>query len=311
MPVQKKLSSFFKPVTSESSPKRSSRTKTPHDTDKVKIMSPPKRHKLCPENENECSELSKDDAKRIEQNKLSAQIKLQHKKTPLLPTDIGVTWYSALEKEFKKDYFQKLNSFVESERKTKEIFPNSSSVWSFTKHCDINEIKVVILGQDPYHGPRQAHGLCFSVQKGIAVPPSLRNMYKELSSDIENFEVPSHGYLCGWATQGVLLLNAVLTVRSGEPNSHKERGWENITNAIIKYINENLSNVVFLLWGKDAQKKGAFINRKNHCVLMTTHPSPLSASRGFIGCKHFSKTNEYLKEHGKDLVDWNHLPDPQ
>ncbi|XP_068710172.1 uracil-DNA glycosylase-like isoform X2 [Montipora foliosa] len=170
------------------------------------------------------------------------------------------------------------------------------------------QIKVVIIGQDPYHGPRQAHGLCFSVPPGVGIPPSLVNIYKELENDIDGFQAPKHGYLTGWAKQGVLLLNACLTVVASKANSHKDKGWEQFTDAVIRWINSNLTGVVFLLWGAYAQKKGSFIDKKKHCVLKAVHPSPLSAHRGFLGCKHFSQANQYLKKVGKKAIDWRSLP---
>ena len=172
--------------------------------------------------------------------------------------------------------------------------------------------KLVVLificsGQDPYHGPGQAHGLCFSVKPGVKTPPSLVNMYKELKDDIPGFSHPGHGHLTGWADQGVLLLNAVLTVTSGNPNSHKDRGWEKMTDAVIKWISDNSEGVVFLLWGSYAQKKGAYVDGRKHHLLKATHPSPLSAHRGFLGCKHFSRCNQLLVESGKQPIDWNKL----
>lgn len=226
-----------------------------------------------------------------------------------LHSNIGQTWFVALENEFRQDYFSSLSKFVEAERKANvnKIFPPEDQVWSWTHHFDIKDTKVVILGQDPYHGPGQAHGLCFSVQKGVPAPPSLVNMYKELKSDIEGFEIPNHGFLEGWAKQGVLLLNACLTVRQGNPNSHKDRGWERLTDAVVKYISNNTKGVVFFLWGSYAQKKAAMVDGKKHHLLKSVHPSPLSAHRGFLGCKHFSKCNELLVKEGKAPIDWTKL----
>ena len=169
-------------------------------------------------------------------------------------------------------------------------------------------MKVVILGQDPYHGPRQAHGLCFSVLPGIKTPPSLVNMYKELAQDIDGFQIPAHGYLQSWAEQGVLLLNTVLTVEQGKAHSHAKTGWETFTDKVIEAVNQHQSGVVFLLWGSHAQKKGRFIDRNKHHVLAAPHPSPLSAHRGFFGCGHFSLANQILNAQGKTTIDW-HLPD--
>jgi len=197
---------------------------------------------------------------------------------------------------------------VTSKRTQKTVYPPQNNVWEWTKQTPIKDVKVVILGQDPYHGPRQAHGLCFSVQKGVPPPPSLINIYKELKSDIPGFEIPNHGDLTGWAKQGVLLLNAVLTVDAGNANSHKDKGWEKVTDAVISWISKNLNDVVFLLWGNYAQKKASVVDKKKHHLLQSVHPSPLSAHRGFLGCKHFSKCNELLEKNGKEPVNWADLP---
>uniref|UniRef100_A0A8D2L0K5 Uracil-DNA glycosylase n=2 Tax=Varanus komodoensis TaxID=61221 RepID=A0A8D2L0K5_VARKO len=198
-------------------------------------------------------------------------------------------------------------SFLAQERKHYTIYPPAHQVYTWTQMCDIRDVKVVILGQDPYHGPGQAHGLCFSVHRPMHPPPSLDNIFKELSTDIEGFTHPGHGDLTGWAKQGVLLLNAVLTVRGYKANSHKERGWEEFTDAVVGWLNSNLDGLVFMLWGAYAQKKGSCIDRKRHHVLQTVHPSPLSVHRGFFGCRHFSRTNELLKKSGKTPIDWNAL----
>ncbi|XP_034254793.1 uracil-DNA glycosylase-like isoform X2 [Thrips palmi] len=237
-----------------------------------------------------------------------AKIKSQVAKTPALHHSIGSSWFFALHSEFQKPYFSKLSEFVSRERQRGPVFPPADQVWTWTTKVPIKEIKVVILGQDPYHNPGQAHGLCFSVPKGVTPPPSLLNMYKELSTDIPGFVAPKHGYLDGWAQQGVLLLNACLTVRANSPNSHKDQGWEQLTDAVIKYISENGRNVVFLLWGSYAQKKGSVVDKKKHHILKTVHPSPLSAHRGFLGCKHFSLCNDFLKKSGKKPIDWSYLP---
>ncbi|BES96483.1 Uracil-DNA glycosylase [Nesidiocoris tenuis] len=221
---------------------------------------------------------------------------------------MGPSWYKALKSEFRKPYFAKLSKFVTEERSKAEIYPPPDKVWSWTKECSLDNIKVVILGQDPYHNPGQAHGLCFSVLPPVPPPPSLVNMYKELTTDIEGFTTPNHGYLVGWARQGVLLLNACLTVRKNMANSHKDQGWEQLTSSVIKYLNDHKTGLVFMLWGAYAQKKAEFVDKKKHCVLKTVHPSPLSASRGWFGSKHFSKCNEYLKSVGKRPIDWNRLP---
>ncbi|XP_061458439.1 uracil-DNA glycosylase isoform X2 [Rhineura floridana] len=200
-----------------------------------------------------------------------------------------------------------LMAFVAEERKHSLVYPPPHQVFTWTQMCNIHDVKVVILGQDPYHGPNQAHGLCFSVQRPVPPPPSLENIYKELATDIEGFSHPGHGDLTGWAKQGVLLLNAVLTVRAHQANSHKEKGWEQFTDAVVSWLNKNLDGLVFMLWGAYAQKKGSSIDRKRHHILQTVHPSPLSVHRGFFGCKHFSKTNELLEKSGKKPIDWRAL----
>ncbi|KAK3796498.1 hypothetical protein RRG08_003218 [Elysia crispata] len=245
---------------------------------------------------------------KIEQNKLAAKLKLLSSKTNGLAVNVGSTWLRALEPEFSKNYFSQLSQFLASERKNTTVYPPADQVFTWTRACDIRSVKVVILGQDPYHGPGQAHGLCFSVLPGIRPPPSLENMFKELQSDIKGFKHPGHGNLIGWANQGVLLLNACLTVRAGQANSHAGKGWEKLSDAVIQWLNANLHGVVFMLWGAYAQKKGACINKKKHHVLTAVHPSPLSAHRGFMGCKHFSKCNALLEADGKPAIDWCHLP---
>lgn len=199
---------------------------------------------------------------------------------------------------------QALSEFLRSElRGGKVIFPPPKQIFAALEATPFDQVKVVILGQDPYHGPGQAHGLCFSVQPGVAVPPSLRNMYVELQRDL-GFSPPRHGCLTRWAEQGVLLLNAVLTVEQGLANSHQGKGWEGFTDSIIDTLNREREGLVFMLWGSYAQAKGKLIDSRRHCVLKAPHPSPLSAHRGFIGCGHFSAANEYLMRHGKSPVDW-------
>lgn len=241
-------------------------------------------------------------------NHVQAKIKLVSKRYPALHVNIGASWFEALSPEFGKPYFGKLSQFLVAERASHMVYPPEDQVWTWTRTCPISQVKVVILGQDPYHNPRQAHGLCFSVPSGVPPPPSLLNMYKELSRDIPGFEAPHHGNLFGWARQGVLLLNACLTVRAHSANSHKDQGWEQLTDAVVKYISDNSRGVVFLLWGSYAQKKAAAVNKKRHHLLMSTHPSPLSAHRGFLGCGHFSRCNELLIGHGKKPIDWGDLP---
>lgn len=214
------------------------------------------------------------------------------------------TWKEAIGEEKQQDYFQHILQYVQNERRTgKIIYPPQHEVFSAFALTEFSAVKVVILGQDPYHGPNQAHGLSFSVKPGIAPPPSLMNMYKELAQDV-GFQIPQHGYLVDWAKQGVLLLNTVLTVEQGKAHSHANIGWEQFTDKVIHQLNQHRENLVFLLWGSHAQKKGQFIDRSRHCVLTAPHPSPLSAHRGFLGCRHFSKTNDYLRQQGIEQIEW-------
>ena len=215
------------------------------------------------------------------------------------------TWSDVLGQEKQQSYFQETLNFVRQERDAgKVIYPPAADVFNAFKYTEFADVKVVILGQDPYHGPNQAHGLCFSVLPGVAVPPSLVNIYKELQRDIPGFEIPAHGYLLSWAQQGVLLLNTVLTVEAGKAHSHASLGWEKFTDRVIAALNEHREGLVFLLWGNHAQKKGQYIDRQRHHVLMAPHPSPLSAHRGFLGCAHFSQTNQFLTEEGKQPITW-------
>ncbi|MBN6709819.1 uracil-DNA glycosylase [Haemophilus haemoglobinophilus] len=215
------------------------------------------------------------------------------------------TWKDAIGQEKQQPYFQHILQQVQHARQNgKIIYPPQEDVFNAFKLTEFNQVKVVILGQDPYHGVNQAHGLAFSVKPGITPPPSLVNIYKELSADIAGFQIPSHGYLVSWAEQGVLLLNTVLTVEQGLAHSHANFGWETFTDKVIHVLNEQRENIVFLLWGSHAQKKGQFIDRTKHCVLTAPHPSPLSAHRGFLGCQHFSKTNQYLRNHNLTEINW-------
>ncbi|KAI9144391.1 uracil-DNA glycosylase-like protein [Paraphysoderma sedebokerense] len=220
---------------------------------------------------------------------------------------MGNDWFNTFLVEMEKSYFIKIKSFLLKEWKTNTVYPPANDIYTFTRSCLLKDVKVVILGQDPYHGPGQAHGLCFSVKKGVAPPPSLVNIYKELKNDFPDFNIPSHGCLEGWAKQGVLLLNASLTVRARNANSHSNIGWQQFTDSIIAYLNKNHKGLVFMLWGAYAQKKGQQIDKKKHLVLQSVHPSPLSAHRGFFGCHHFSKANAYLKSQGKKEIDWTAL----
>lgn len=212
-------------------------------------------------------------------------------------------WLPYLKEEFSKPYYKDLYEFVKKEYSEREIFPPSDKIYSALEHTSVKDVKVVILGQDPYHEPGQAHGMSFSVMPGVKTPPSLQNMYKELHDELGLF-IPNNGYLMKWADQGVLLLNTVLTVRSGQANSHKGKGWENFTDAVIKAVNEQDRPVVYLLWGSNARAKKALIDNPKHLVLETVHPSPLSAYNGFFGCGHFKKANEFLQDNGLSPIDW-------
>ena len=214
--------------------------------------------------------------------------------------NLGNSWDEILKDEFQKDYYQKLRQFLISEYSHYKIYPDMNNIFNSLKLADYNNIKVVIIGQDPYHEEGQAHGLSFSVQPGIAIPPSLLNIYKELQNDLGCY-IPNNGFLEKWAKQGVLLLNNVLTVRRGLANSHKDKGWEEFTDNIIKILNEREKPIIFMLWGSCAKTKEALITNKNHYILKSVHPSPLSAHRGFFGCKHFSKANQIL---GSEAIDW-------
>lgn len=217
--------------------------------------------------------------------------------------NIGNSWDGLLAEEFSKEYYQNLRKILATEYKTHTIYPAMENIFNALKYTAYEDVKVLLLGQDPYHGPNQAHGLCFSVQKGVDKPPSLKNMFKELQSDL-GILPPSHGCLTDWARQGVLLLNTVLTVRQGEPNSHKKIGWTIFTDKIIELLNDRSDPVIFVLWGKNAIDKLPLITNNNHYVLTAAHPSPLSASRGFLGCKHYSKINNILASIGKEPIDW-------
>lgn len=216
-----------------------------------------------------------------------------------------LTWRDALAQEKTLPYFQETLAFVARERAAgMTIYPPAKDVFNAFRFTELNAVKVVILGQDPYHGPNQAHGLSFSVKPGVPAPPSLVNIYKELTSDIPGFVIPNHGCLQSWAQQGVMLLNTVLTVEAGKAHSHASLGWETFTDKVIKVLNAQREGIVFLLWGSHAQKKGTIIDPKRHHVLKAPHPSPLSAHRGFLGCRHFSKANALLVQQGQQPIDW-------
>lgn len=217
---------------------------------------------------------------------------------------IEASWKEILKDEFKKPYFLQITDHLKTEKKqNKIIYPPGPLIFNAFEKTPFDLVKVVILGQDPYHGPKQAHGLSFSVQEGIQPPPSLVNIFKELHEDV-GVPIPNHGNLEKWAEQGVLLLNASLTVRAQEPMSHSKIGWEKLTNTVIEKVSDLKEHVVFLLWGRFAQEKAALIDEKKHLILRAAHPSPLSAKNGFFGCRHFSKTNNYLVKHGIDPIDW-------
>ena len=212
-------------------------------------------------------------------------------------------WDEILKDEFEKPYYKELRAFLKREYSTRRIYPEMNDIFNSLKCSSFKDTRVVIIGQDPYHGAGQAHGMCFSVKKGVEPPPSLKNIFKELESDV-GFKIPDHGELTSWAKQGVLLLNTVLTVREGAPNSHKGKGWESFTDRVISELNKKDTPVVFLLWGANAKAKAKIIDNPRHVKLETVHPSPLSAYGGFFGCKHFSKTNEILIASGQKPINW-------
>ncbi|ASW44287.1 uracil-DNA glycosylase [Clostridium isatidis] len=212
-------------------------------------------------------------------------------------------WNHLLKDEFKKEYYKKLRQFLIEEYKTKTVYPEMNDIFNALEFTSYKDTKVLILGQDPYHGPNQSHGLAFSVKKGVKIPPSLKNIYKELNNDLGCY-IPNNGYLKSWADQGVLLLNTVLTVRAHEPNSHKNKGWEIFTDKIISLLNERTDPVVFILWGNPAIAKTKLITNNRHYIITSVHPSPLSASRGFFGSKPFSKTNHFLRSINKTPINW-------
>lgn len=216
---------------------------------------------------------------------------------------IHETWKNVLQEEFTKPYFTNLVDFVKQEYQSQVVFPKGKEIFNAFEHCTFDQVKVVILGQDPYHGPGQAHGLSFSVREGVPFPPSLLNIFKEINRDL-GISIPSNGNLSRWADQGVLLLNATLTVRAHQAGSHQGKGWEVFTDAVIQQIAQRKQNIVFMLWGAYAQKKAAFISEDKHLKLHAPHPSPLSAHRGFLGCGHFSKANAYLRERGLQEIKW-------
>lgn len=217
--------------------------------------------------------------------------------------NIGNDWDELLKDEFNKEYYLQLRKFLVDEYNQNTVYPNMHDIFNALRYTAYKDTHVLLLGQDPYHGPGQAHGLCFSVKKGVTPPPSLKNIYKELADEL-GCTIPEHGELTKWTTQGVLMLNTCLTVRRGQPNSHSGKGWEILTDKIISLINEKEEPVVFLLWGRNAQNKEKLITNPNHLILKCAHPSPFSAYNGFFGCNHFKMTNQFLKEHGLKEIDW-------
>ncbi|KAB7670631.1 uracil-DNA glycosylase [Bacillus sp. B1-b2] len=213
------------------------------------------------------------------------------------------TWEELLEQEKQKDYYIQLDSFLEEEYRSNTIYPKREEIFTSLKWTPYEKVKVVILGQDPYHGPNQAHGLSFSVKPEVKVPPSLKNIYKELHHDL-GCPIPNHGYLKSWAEQGVLMLNTVLTVQAGKANSHRGMGWETFTNEVINFLNQREEPIIFVLWGNPAQKKLALIDKEKHGIILSTHPSPLSAHRGFLGSRPFSTINRLLEDSGQSPINW-------
>lgn len=216
--------------------------------------------------------------------------------------NIGNSWDEVLKDDFQSESYQRLRAFLASEYRTRRIYPDMHDIFNALKYTAYEDVKAVILGQDPYHGAGQAHGMCFSVKKGVPAPPSLVNIFKEIETDLGI--VNTSPYLVPWAEQGVLLLNTVLTVREGQPNSHKDKGWEVLTDSIIRKLNDRKEPIVFILWGGNARSKKALITAPQHLILECPHPSPLSAYAGFFGCRHFSKCNAFLAKHGVDAIDW-------
>lgn len=218
--------------------------------------------------------------------------------------DIEASWKDLLKDEFNQDYFFALKEFLLDEKKKHQIYPSGKLIFNAFNTSSFDKVKIVIIGQDPYHGPNQAHGLCFSVSDGVPHPPSLKNIFKELQKEYPDFIIPQNGNLSSWAKQGVLLINAVLTVRAHQAESHRNKGWEKFTDSIISIISDKKEHVVFFLWGNYAKAKAKLIDSNKHLVLFAAHPSPLSAFRGFFGCQHFIKANEYLEKHSKKPINW-------
>ncbi|MNK04733.1 Uracil-DNA glycosylase [compost metagenome] len=222
-----------------------------------------------------------------------------------MAVDLEPSWFKVLEGEFEKPYMKSLKDFLQQEKQAGfTIYPKGADIFNAFNHTPFEKVKVVILGQDPYHGVGQAHGLSFSVQKGVVPPPSLKNIYKELADEFPDFKIPNHGELTAWADQGVLLLNATLTVRAHTAGSHQKRGWEQFTDKVITELSEKRNGIIFILWGNYAKQKEALIDKSKHFIISSAHPSPFSAYNGFFGSKPFSKTNEILKKEGKEEINW-------
>ena len=234
---------------------------------------------------------------------LKINYRFTRKALAIMNVKIADSWKTRLKPEFEKEYFRNLAEFVRREYSEFKVFPKGRQIFSAFDHCSFDDLKVVIIGQDPYHGDGQANGLCFSVNDGVPMPPSLTNIFKEIKNDLGK-EVPPTGNLERWAKQGVLLLNATLTVRANSPGSHQNKGWENFTDAVIRSVSEEKEGVVFMLWGNYAQRKGSVIDPAKHKVLTAAHPSPLAATKGFFGCRHFSQANDYLVQTGREPINW-------
>lgn len=303
-PVQSKLSDFFSKRSSTIDSNANKRVKAvPFEAALTadRPLRAPSPVILSPTKAQEIADRKMESLQRMEAKRLARISTLEHE-------TMAESWLKVLEGEFTKPYFVRLKEFLQVEwDKSVKIFPPQNSIYSWTTYCPIDQVKVVILGQDPYHNDGQAMGLAFSVPKECRpLPPSLRNIYKELTAEYpDTFTAPKHGCLESWAKQGVLLLNATLTVKAHEAASHSNRGWETFTDQVISHLNSQCDNLVFLLWGNHAQKKSSMINKQKHLVLSAAHPSPLSASRGFFGCNHFRLANEFLTEKGRDQVEWH------
>lgn len=303
-PSQTKLSDFFCKRPSDDSNNANKRVKAVPLEAAMTVDRPlraPSPVILSPTKAKEIAERKMESLQRMEAKRLARICTLEHE-------TMSGSWLEVLEAEFTKPYFVRLKEFLQGEwDRSVKIFPPQKSIYSWTTYCPIDQVKVVILGQDPYHNDGQAMGLAFSVPwECRPLPPSLRNIYKELTTEFpETFVAPKHGCLEAWARQGVLLLNATLTVKAHEAASHSNRGWETFTDQVISHLNNRCENLVFLLWGNHARKKSSMINKQKHLVLNAAHPSPLSASRGFFGCDHFKKANEFLNEKGRDPIEWH------